>query len=570
MNLPFTDSPIVRARRLMVVLAALIALAAALASALATHRAEGAGGKNVLFILTDDQTASELAAMPNTQALLVSQGVSFRRAYASYPLCCPSRVTLLTGQFMHNHGVRGNLGLYGGWGRFLPLEPTALPVSTRAGGYYNVHIGKYMNGYTTTGIEPLPIPPGWDEWYGKVSEDSLYFNYSLVEKSGPGDPAKLAFYGGEVGDYQTDAFRDKALDFLDHLGTSQQPFMMNLWFNAPHGPFEPAPRHLFASTAALPKVPGFNEKDISDKPRWLRKQAKRRLSRTAKSLIYSERRRRVEQLLSVDEAVGRIINDLAGRGLLNDTYIIFASDNGFFRGEHRIVGGKYLPHDPSSRVPLVIRGPGIPAGTSDEVVSLADVPQTVLDIAGDPDPAKDGRSLLPYAQNPALRSTRPVLIEADTGPGGGGAGDPATATSARASVARAGLARKRGVKNLEQEKDPIASMALTNGNHAPAYKAIRTDRYLYVLYANGQTELYDMKRDPAQLNSLASDPRYKPVRKFLYANLIPLSSCAGASCRVEIGSEPAPRKRQRKPRRKGKGKGEQKGQTGNPPARPAR
>ena len=275
----------------------------------------------------------------------------------------------------------------------------------------------------------------------------------------------------------------------------------------------------------------------------------------------------MEQLLSVDEAVGRIVNDLAGRGLLNDTYIMFASDNGFFRGEHRITGGKYLPYEPSSRVPLVIRGPGIPTGTSDELVSLTDVPQTILDIAGIADPALDGRSLLPYARNPALRSARPLLLEGDTGPGGGGAGEPATAASARtrASVARAGLARKRGVKDLDQEKDPIASLALTNGNHAPAYKAIRTDRYLYVLYANGQTELYDMKRDPAQLSSLAGDPRYKPIRKYLYANLVPLSSCAGAACRVEIAPEPAPLKPRRK---KPKGKGKPDGESPPKPARP--
>ncbi len=552
------------------VVAALIALGATLVAALATHRAEGATQKNVLFILTDDQTASELSSMPNTQALLVNHGVTFNRAYASYPLCCPSRATLLTGQFMHNHGVRGNLGLFGGWGRFFPHEANALPVRTRATGYYNVHIGKYMNGYTSSGVPPLPVPEGWDEWYAKLSEDSLYFNYSLIEKSGPGDPAEVAFYGGQTSDYQTDAFRDKALDFLKHLGTNQQPFMLNLWFNAPHGPFEPAPRHLFSQAAApLPALPGFNEKDFSDKPRWLRKQARRRLSRNAKGLIALERKRRIEQLLSVDEAVGRIVNDLAGRGLLNDTYIVFTSDNGFFRGEHRIVGGKYLPHEPSSRVPLVIRGPGIPAGTSDELVSLADVPQTILDIAGGPDPALDGRSLLPYAQNPALRSTRPVLIEADTGPGGGGVGDPATATSARASVARAGLARKRGVRNLDQEKDPIASLALTNGNAAPAYKAIRTDRYLYVLYANGQTELYDMRRDPAQLRSLAGDPRYKPVRKFLFTSLVPLSNCAGATCRVEIGTEPAPLARQPKPKPKSKSKGKDKGETEQPGARPA-
>jgi arylsulfatase A-like enzyme len=558
-SLLVTDRPPARPRRPLAALAALIALGAALAGASSARQAEGATGPNVIFILTDDQTASEMAVMPNTQSLLVGQGVTFRRAYASYPLCCPARATLLSGLHMHNHGVRGNLGLYGGWSRFVPHEPKALPVRTEDRGYYNVHIGKYMNAYTTTGVPPLPVPAGWDEWYGKISENSLYFNYSLIEKTGPNDMPSIEFYGGQMSDYQTDAIREKAVDFLDHITPAQRPFMMNLWFNAPHGPFEPAPRHLFTRAGVrLPKPPGFNEKDISDKPRWLRKQARRRLSKGAIRAIADERKRREEQLLSVDEAVGRLVTDLASEDLLDSTYIIFASDNGFFRGEHRIAGGKYLPYEPSSRVPLVIRGPGIPAGTSDELVSLGDVPQTILDISGQPDPGLDGRSLLPFAQNPALRSTRPVLLEGDTGTGKDATGlDPASATSARrASVARVGLARKRGVKDLDQEKNPIASLALANGNSAPAYKAIRTDRYLYVLYANGQRELYDMKRDPAQLRSVAADPRYKPVRKWLFNNLIPLSTCAGASCRVEVGIEPRPRKGPKpKPRRKKKDHG---------------
>ena len=541
MSLLATDRTTARARRLLAALAALTALAVTLAVATSTREAEGAAGPNVIFILTDDQTASELSVMPNTKALLAGQGVTFRRAYASYPLCCPSRATLLSGQYMHNHGVRGNLGIYGGWGRFIPHEANALPARTDDRGYYNIHIGKYMNAYTTTGVPPLPVPPGWDEWYGKISEDSLYFNYSLIEKTGPSDTPSIEHYGGQVSDYQTDTLREKAIDFVDHLSTGQRPFMMNLWFNAPHAPFEPAPRHLFTrSPVNLPKPPGFNEKDISDKPRWLRKQAKKRLNKGVRRLITGERRRREEQLLSVDDAVGMLVHSLATEGLLDETYIVFASDNGFFRGEHRIAGGKYLPYEPSSRVPLVIRGPGIPTGTSDELVTLGDIPQTILDIAGDPDPARDGRSLLPFARDPALRSTRPVLLEGDTGRRRTGAGDPASASRARASVAKAGLAGKRGVKNLDQERSPVASVALASGNFAPPYRAIRTDRYLYVLYGNGQSELYDMKRDPAQLRSLAANPRYRPVRKFLFNSLIPLSTCAGASCRVQIGVEPRP------------------------------
>jgi arylsulfatase A-like enzyme len=530
------------------VLAAILVMAGALTLGLATRDAEGASPKNVIFILTDDQTAGELAVMPNTQALIGSRGSTFRRAYASYPLCCPSRATLLSGQYMHNHGIRGNLPPFGGWENFKHHEPNALPVWTEDSGYYNIQIGKYMNGYGPTASDPAPVPDGWDEWYGKVSEPSVYFNYNLLEKTGPSDGPEVKFYGGAPSDYQTDVLGQKAREFIDGLDGSQQPFMMNLWFNAPHGPFEPAPRHLFTlAGAGLPKVPGFNEKNISDKPRWLQKQARKRFGKGLKRTITSERLRRLEQLVSVDEAVRRLFDSLSEAGILDDTYVIFASDNGFFRGEHRIVGGKYLPYEPSSKVPLLIRGPGIPAGAvSDELVSLTDLPETILEIVGSPDTSLDGRSLLPYAQNPGARSARPILLEADTGPGRGNAGPDAasSASVARSATTRARLAGRKGVKNLDQEKDPIKSLkSAANGNFAPAYKAIRTDRYLYVLYANGQTELYDMLYDPGQVRSLAADRRFKPVRNYLFNALVSLATCAGASCRADLPPEPLPLKR---------------------------
>jgi N-acetylglucosamine-6-sulfatase len=537
-----TDSTISRARPLAALGALALLLAGVLGLAVLTHDAESATGDNVIFILTDDQAATELAAMPNTQALIGGQGMTFTRAYIPYPLCCPSRASMLTGDYMHNHGVRGNLGIYGGWERFRAHESDTIATRAHDAGYYDVHIGKYMNGYAAGSPIPLPVPEGWDEWYGKISEEPLYFNYSLIEQTGPADVPELAFYGDQTDEYQTDVFRDKALDFLDTLTGPQSPFMMNVWFNAPHGPFDPAPRHLFTlSAAALPRLQGFDEKDLSDKPNWLRKQARKRLGKALKRTIASERRRRLEQLRSVDEAVAAIVAKLEEEGILEDTYIIFASDNGFFRGEHRIAGGKYLPYDPSSRVPLMIRGPGIPHGVaSDELVSAIDIPQTIHEIAtGSPNPEADGRSLLPYAENAYLRSTRPLLLEADTGPGQGSAGfDPAEASVSQAKVAKVRVAGRRGVKDLDQEK--MATKTVANGNFAPAYRAIRTDRYLYVLYANGQTELYDMLIDPAQLRSKHADPRYKWVRRFLFGQLVSLTNCRSATCRADAGPDPAP------------------------------
>jgi len=522
------------------VLACAVALLALGAGALAASQARGAQrGANVVFILTDDMSSSELAGMPSVQSLIGAQGTTFNQAYVSFPLCCPSRATMLSGQYMHNHGVRGNVPPNGSWFRFRSHESDDLPVWLQDDGYYNVHIGKYMNGYSPID-GTLPVPEGWDEWYGKVSEDALYFDYNLVEKTSPSATPRITFYGDQVTDYQTDVFGDRATDFVRDSALSRQPFWLNLWFNSPHGPFDPAPRDMFRFAGSpLPKLPGFNEKDISDKPKWLRRQIRKRLTKKQIKVVDIERRRQQEQLISVDQSVGELIQALESKGILDDTYVIFASDNGFFRGEHRIGSGKYLPYDPSARVPLLIRGPGIPKGAvSNELVWNGDIAQTIDQIAsGSENPSIDGRTLLRYAENPALRTTRPVLLEGDSGPGGTGA-ESAHSSAAVARVARVHLADRRGVKNLEQERDAIKSAA--NTDSAPAYRSIRTGRYEYTVYANGQTELYDMKRDPAQLRSLVKDPRYRFVAKWLFDHLAVLSTCAGVGCRVEIGPDPLP------------------------------
>jgi N-acetylglucosamine-6-sulfatase len=534
--------------------AALLVLIALVGAGVATREASGAPSHpNVLFILTDDMTSSELAGMPNVESLIAAQGTTFNEAYVSFPLCCPSRATLMSAQYMHNHGVRGNFFPNGSWARFAPHESNDLPVWLHDDGYYNVHIGKYMNGYAQNATS-LFVPPGWDQWYGKVSEDPLYFDYTVIEKTGPTAEPHITFYGDQPSDYQTDVFADRAINFVNDQTPAQRPFLLDLWFNSPHGPFDPAPRDLYSLAGApLTRLPGFNEKDMSDKPAWLRRQTRYPLSHAQIKTVDNERHRQQEQLISVDQAVGKLVAALKDKGILDNTYIIFSSDNGFFRGEHRIVSGKYLPYDPASRVPLLIRGPGIPAGgVSNELVWNGDIPQTIVQIAsGSENGDADGRSLLPYAIDPAKRSTRPILLEGDTGPGGTGA-EAAQTAAVHAREARVGVAGKRGVDNLDQERDAIKSAA--NTDTAPAYRSIRTDRYEYTLYANGQSELYDMKRDPAQLNSVVNDPRYRFVKRWLYAQLIPLSTCAGPPCRVEIGPDPLPlSKRAVRPKRK-KGK----------------
>ncbi len=365
---------------------------------MAASEARGAStGANVVFILTDDMTSSELAGMPNVQSLIGGQGTTFNSAYVSFPLCCPSRATMLSGQYMHNHGVRGNFPPHGSWFRFRPHESNDLPVWLQDDGYYNVHIGKYMNGYSIVDGS-LPVPAG----LGRVVREGLRGRPLLRLQPDREDGAQR-----DAADHllrrparpTTRPTCSAAAPWTSSRTArlARQPFWLNLWFNSPHGPFDPAPRDLFRlSGSPLPKLPGFNEKDIRDKPKWLRRQIKKPLQKKQIKLIDNERRRQQEQLISVDQAVGKLVQALQSKGILDDTYIIFASDNGFFRGEHRIASGKYLPYDPAARVPLLIRGPGIPAGgVSNELVWNGDIAQTIDQIASGSENPAARRPLVP-------------------------------------------------------------------------------------------------------------------------------------------------------------------------------
>lgn len=586
------------ARRAAATAGALLLACAALVALLGARDAGAAPGDppNVVLITTDDQTLEEMRALPQTSALIGGQGVTFTRSYVSYPLCCPSRAALLSGQYMHNNGVRGNGGLYGGWHRFQSgAEPKALPTWLDDAGYYNVEVGKHMNGY-----DGSVVPPGWDEWYGKFSEydaavagGRIYYNYRLLEdppatggvpcpSGGPGVPGEpfTCSYGASPDDYQTDVLREKAVEAVDRLSgpvAPQTPFFLKVDMNAPHSPYVAAPRHVGLNAAApVPPPTGSNEEDVRDKPRFLRRLPK--LGKGKLNQIANRRRARLDMLASVDEAVAQIVNRLDAEGELDNTYVIFTSDNGYFSSEHRIRQGKFLPHEPSSRVPLMMRGPGITAGTSSgELVSNVDIAATVAEIAGaSPTLVQDGRSLLPYATNATARSQRGILLEGDTGPGidDEGVETPVADNDAqrlkafykklkakkrkinrrcnklkRKSPKRALRCKRNGVNNLEQEPTDT-----TYKLRAPAYTGLRTDRWVLHLYSTGEIELYDMARDPSQLSSLHRNKRFAPIRKWMLAKLNVLAGCAGSACSQDLGVPPQPLKKKRKKKVKRKGK----------------
>jgi N-acetylglucosamine-6-sulfatase len=515
---------------------------------------------NVIVVMTDDQALESLRAMPRTRRLIGGAGVTFANNYISYPLCCPSRATFLTGQYAHNNGVARNGRPLGGYRNL--AEAKALPVWMQRAGYATSHIGKYPNGW---GQHGEPIPPGWDVWKGSVDPSTyLMWGYELNENGW------LDRYGNaklqNPDKYQTDVYLDKALDFIDRRAPSAQPFFLSMAFLAPHaeaskawpkdiprpwkrngkgralpkiepGP-RPAPRHNGAfADEPLPTPPSFDERDISDKPKHIRNYP--RLGEADVRQITSGYRQRLASLLAVDEAVEALVDRLAQNGELDNTYLIFTSDNGFFFGEHRVPMGKFLPYDAASHTPLLIRGPGIPAGrTSEELVTNTDLAATLADIAdARPTVRIDGRSLLPFAAHPDERTRRPVLHE-----GGGGAviGNEKDGPWLRVSADLSGKAAAAGDLN----QDLMRAARKTRIEPGPgrirnlAYEGIRTERYLYVRYLGGDRELYDLRRDPYELHSRHDDPAYAKVRDFLDERLDELQGCKGAACNREIPKPP--------------------------------
>ncbi len=355
--------------------------------------AELAARANVVVIMTDDQTLSAMSVMPKTRRLIGGAGIDFERSYVTDPLCCPSRATFQTGQYAHNHGVISNGG------------PNALPalrrrdtigVWMRRAGYRTGFVGKYFNGYDEK--RATRVPPGWDEWYALVDPTSQnYVEYELSENG------ELVHYGPDPAEYKTTVLGEKAIGVIRAAAGRRRPFFLYVGFNAPHAPATPAPEDSGALAGLeAPRTPNFNEEDLSDKPSFL---SEREPADGLPARVAASQQEVLESLLAVDRQVRAIVRALKKAGELEDTYVVFTSDNGYFAGEHRIEYGKLLPYEESSRVPLLIRGPGIPAGSSSEaLVGNIDLAPTITEIAGaEPTLDYDGRSLLPLRDRPSPR-----------------------------------------------------------------------------------------------------------------------------------------------------------------------
>jgi arylsulfatase A-like enzyme len=521
--------------------AAVAAGLAFLACAFAVSHSAPAGAApnspNVVVVLTDDMTLRDLyeskgngkgkKLMPRTRALLGKGGVTFDRYYSSNSISCPSRTTNLTGQYSKNHGVTRNTfgkGKYCSDPGRVDFNRT-LPAWLQDAGYRTIHYGRFLNAFGLGRNDR--VPEGWDHYVQpvetNVSSTAVFYGYRL-NVNGVVGPKFGNTKKPDKKNYFTDVMVNMALDTIAD-GPLSQPFYLALDHRAPHedsplpvGP-QPALRHNKALKGKKPrKPPSYDEKDVSDKTKWLRQS--NRLRGRQKKLITTRNKRRLASLLAVDEGVSKMVKRLQALGELNNTYIFFTSDNGFFNGEHRISKGKYRPYESSSHMPLMMRGPGVPKGrVSKELVMNVDLAPTIVDIAdATPNRVMDGRSLLPFARNPKKSTRRPLLLEAYP---------PKPGTAATASPVAQALSSAGGPLAFTA-KDPTP----------PNWKAIVYGRYKLAQFKGQGYELYDLKRDPDEINSVAKRPRYRAVFGFLRKNLKRLAKCRGASCRRTIGKLP--------------------------------
>jgi N-acetylglucosamine-6-sulfatase len=422
--------------------------------------AAGPTAPNIVLILTDDQRWDTLWSMPNVQQELVANGVTFANGYVVNPVCCPSRATILTGEYSHTTGVYTNVPgkPYGGFPAF--HDGSTIATWLHDDGYRTGLFGKYLNGYSGT-----YVPPGWDRWFTTYNHGG-YYGYTAT------DDGAVERFGNLPEDYGTTVLDDRATAFI-HDTPSGQPLFLFLAPHAPHDPATPAPGDETAFSELAPwRPPSYDEADVSDKPAYIRSVPP--LSADRQAAIDAFRRNQYRSLLAVDRAVGDVVTALRDTGRLQDTLLVFTSDNGMLWGEHRETG-KSSPYEESVRVPFVVRwdAAGILARTDRHLVLNLDLAPTFAAAAGVDAPGAEGVSLVQLLADPSLAWRHDFLIE-----------------------------------HLD-----------VDGRGAPTFCAVHTRRSVYVAYGTGGKELYDLRNDPYELTNVVRDDTYRPLRRRLLGRL---------------------------------------------------
>ena len=425
---------------------------------------------NIVLILTDDQRWDSASTMPSVQSLLVAHGVNFTNAFVVDPLCCPSRAAILKGAYAHTTGVYNNEGPYSPFVAF--DDRSTVATWLEGAGYRTALIGKYFNAYTES--RAAYVPPGWNRWVAFATTDvggGRYYDYGLSLDG------TLVTRGSATTDYSTDVLAGYADSFIRTADPNQPLFL----YFTPYGPHEPAtaaPRDLNTFPNLAPyRPPSFDEADVSDKPAYIR--AIPRLTASQISRENLIRRKQLQTLQSVDDAVGTIVQALTDTGRLSNTMIVFMSDNGFSYGEHRwgLTGAqnKQVPYEESIRVPYVVRYDPLTATprTDPNLVLNIDLAPTFAALAGAAAPGAEGRSLIPLLTTPATPWRTDFLVEHH----------------------------------------------LTG---VPSYCAVRSTNAIYVRYNTREEELYLLASDPYQLANRATDPSQASLLASMRARAVQL------------------------------------------------
>lgn len=411
--------------------------------ATAPDAAAQSASPNVILIVTDDQPYGSVDRMPFLSA--EPSFTDFTAYYDNNPLCCPTRATLLTGLYSHNHRIVTNLVAE-------EFDPSSTLATWLQGNDYETALfGKYLNLYPWSKGADY-IPPGWDSWAAFAGEGEPYYEYTLLEPDGPTD------YGSGVSDYSTDVIARKAAHFIKR---ASEPFFLLFSPSGPHAPRTPAPRHETAfDDEPVDLPPNFNRAATHSPGYWAE------LPDVSKAETAAEARSQWETLLSVDDAVKGLFDAVAARGELDDTIVIFLSDNGYALGAHRN-RRKDCPYEECIHVPLLVRWPAEQTGGAiDALVSSVDIAPTIAEMTGTTIPAPvDGESLVPLLTGAETTLDRPVLLQ----------------------------------------------HVFYEGT-APSFWGIRTEKWMYAEYDTGETELYDLESDPYELTNLAGEAAYaEPV-----------------------------------------------------------
>ncbi|KAM9735039.1 LOW QUALITY PROTEIN: glucosamine (N-acetyl)-6-sulfatase (Sanfilippo disease IIID), b [Menidia menidia] len=479
--------------------------------------ADGAKPSNIVLVLADDQDVllGGMTPLVKTRALIGEAGATFTNSFTVSPLCCPSRSSILTGRYPHNHAVRNN-SLSGNCSSGLwqkGPEAEAFPVLLSKQKYQTFFAGKYLNQYGKKEAGDVGhVPPGWDQWHALVG-NSQYYNYTLSvngKEEKHGDSYER--------DYLTDLILNRSLHFLDDR-SPQHPFFMMLAPPAPHSPWTAAPRYQQKfNNVQAPRSGSFN-KAGKDK-HWLLRQPVNPMPNSTIAYLDNAYRKRWQTLLSVDDLVETLVKKLEAIKELDNTYVFYTSDNGYHTGQFSLPIDKRQLYEFDIKVPLLVRGPGIkPNQTLKAPVLNIDLAPTFLDISGVnlSSVNVDGQSFLSQMA-PSLRngSARPFFLVEYTGEGHP-TPDPACP--------------KLGPGLSQCFPDCVCEDAFNN-----TYACVRTldgqQDLQYCEFADSESfvEVYNLTADPHQLENIVKkvDPA---VLQAMNQRLIKLQSCVGDSCR---------------------------------------